>query len=404
MDAERVKSKHKCVFFLGAGFSRDAGVPLQKELLPMFLSNPHSDQKRKERVLKFLSEVFSFTYTKLMGDNYDDNIYSNLEDVFSLLDTAIGEHSYLGKFCPSDLRDIREEFVAAILGVIDRSVRDANYIKRFAEVLSNQRIESDSDDPFSIITTNWDIVLLNAFRQYHDRIIKDYLEKNSLSNIREVIYTDRKTIALLDYCIYTEPLRDAEDHIPSVKIKCMGYKNIKLLNLHGSPIWLICQKCKKIFGPPAYSRLGLYKKDALPAINGSPSTCPLCAESEYTLRPILIMPTYRKIIENVHLSAVWQNAAIELQEADRLFFVGYSLPEADYLIRYLLVSNIKRNAKIFVSALDNDVAETKQNYEKLFGSRIQEVRLLVGSGKMVVEDLCNRIEEGKIECFMEEYI
>jgi hypothetical protein len=256
MHTERVSFKHKCVFFLGAGFSADAGIPAQKKLLQTYLSNYDTNKERREMILDFLADVYRFNYTKprSIEDEKDRNIYPNLEDVFSLLDNAIVNSEYIGKFDPSELTNIRKHFVSGIMNTINQSVNDYRYIKEFAQLLTDKRIDSDVNDPFSIITTNWDIILLNRFREYHDTIIEKYSEGKSLSEISQSKNIDRKKIALIDYCIYTHALRDYENHIPSFKIKCMGYKNIKLLNLHGSPIWLICQKCKKIFSPPTYDK------------------------------------------------------------------------------------------------------------------------------------------------------
>lgn len=401
--------EHKCVFFLGAGFSKDAGVPLQSELLPTYLFNQDNDEGGKKEILGFLKEVFSFDYTRptSIGDNGGQNIYPTLEDVFSLLDNAIMDNEYIGDFDPSELVDIKNHFVSGIASTIDQSIEDpidCSYIGKFARLLTDQRIESDADDPFSIITTNWDIVLLNKFRQYHDMIIrgiiKEHSDVKSLSEISKSNKIDRRKIALLDYCIYNHTLRDDKNHIPSFKIKSMGYKNIKLLNLHGCPTWLICQKCKRIFSHPTYDKHGRYMKDALPYMDGKPAPCPICkTHDKNTLLPILIMPTYLKVIQNVHLLDVWQNSAVELQEADSIFFIGYSLPEADYLIRHLSVSNIRKDAEIFVSSMRDSVPQTLKNYKKLFGSQIKEKNLLVGSGKEVVECICKQIENGEIKCF-----
>jgi NAD-dependent SIR2 family protein deacetylase len=401
MHTERVSFKHKCVFFLGAGFSADAGIPAQKKLLQTYLSNYDTNKERREMILDFLADVYRFNYTKprSIEDKKDRNIYPNLEDVFSLLDNAIVNSEYIGKFDPSELTNIRKHFVSGIMNTINQSVNDYRYIKEFAQLLTDKRIDSDVNDPFSIITTNWDIILLNRFREYHDTIIEKYSEGKSLSEISQSKNIDRKKIALIDYCIYTHALRDYENHVPSFKIKCMGYKNIKLLNLHGSPIWLICQKCKKIFSPPTYDKDKRYEKDALPVINNDQVPCPLCNKPKRTMFPILIMPTYLKIIQNVHLLDVWQNAAMELQEAGNIYFIGYSLPEADYLIRYLFVSNIKKTAKIFVSTQEDSVSKTKNNYRKLFGSRIRKKSLLVGDGREVVNGLCDQIKDGEIKCF-----
>jgi hypothetical protein len=48
------------------------------------------------------------------------------------------------------------------------------------------------------------------------------------------------------------------------------------------------------------------------------------------------MPTYIKDLSNPQYKVIWQNAGIEIAEADKLVFIGYSLPSADYEMRQLL--------------------------------------------------------------------
>ena len=434
MHHEKMKNNNKCVFFLGAGFSADANIPVQKDLLKKYLQYHDDFPKRRELIDSFLEEVFSFKYQSLINNRHNIH-YPNLEDIFSLLDNAIINNEFIMDIPPDKLIEIRKSFTPGIIKIIDQSSSNAEYIRNFAQFLTDSRLNSDISDPFSIITTNWDIVLLNRFREYHDKIIEKYSGKKPLSEISQSKDIDRKKIALIDYCIYTHALRDYKNHIPSFKIKCMGYKNIKLLNLHGSPIWLICQKCKKIFSPPTYDKDKRYEKDALPVIENKPGRCPACKEStenfekspktfEYspkaykewngkkgrskdsTLYPILIMPTYFKIIQNVHLLDIWQNAAMELQEAKYVVFIGYSLPEADYLIRKLLLTNIQKDAEIYFSLHRRNhdslkITQTELNYRKLFGNRISDENIIIGNSTDILSNIQQRILDGKINCFQD---
>ena len=66
------------------------------------------------------------------------------------------------------------------------------------------------------------------------------------------------------------------------------------------------------------------------------------------LQSNLLLPTYLKNLSNIQIKLVWQNAAIELSEASRIVFIGYSLPAADFEIRQLLARMIRPNAEIQV--------------------------------------------------------
>ena len=316
-----IKIKPKCVFFLGAGFSNDSGVPLQRELLPKYLS---SNTDKSNEILEFLKDIYSFEYLPFLPKNDisskgEKTIYPQLEDIFSVIDNAIINGEYLKDYGPDKLQSIRDNLVWGIIDLIDRSEGTTDYIEEFAKVLTDWRISSKDNDPFAIITTNWDIVLLNKFRRYHDKLIEEHFKKEKLVNLTELQIEERKKLALVDYCLYTHPLHDEKNHIPSLKIKAMGFKNIKLLYLHGCPAWLYCRQCKRIYSNPSYDASKEYLKLVL---NYKEKHCTQCSDG--SLSPILIMPTFYKIIQNVHLLDVWQNAAMELQEADEIIFIGYS--------------------------------------------------------------------------------
>ena len=391
--------KSKCVFFLGAGFSADAGIPLQRELLPELLLTSENEQIKD--TLDFLTKIFSFKYEKPGHIETDKNVYPNLEDIFSAIDTAIINDEYLKDFSPNKLKKFREDLVLGILDLINKSIGNDNYIKDFSKELTDYRLKTENNDPFAIITTNWDIVLLNKFKNYHNELVAKCLSKKGVHNLKQLKEEDRKKLALLDYCLYTHSLKDRniKNHVPSLKIKAMGFKNIKLLYLHGSPTWLYCKKCKKIFSPPSYS--GISTKVVL----DKTKVCPKC-HTRSTLSHVLIMPTYYKIIQNVHLLDVWQNAAMELQEATSIFFIGYSLPESDYLIRNLLVSNLNKYANIYISGGSESDSDTKKNgwdtadnYRQIFGNRIKDDNILKGTGRDVIMGICRRIKEEKFEGF-----
>jgi hypothetical protein len=398
---KRKKSESKRVFFLGAGFTRDAGVPLQRQLLPGYLLRVESRGKRK--VLNFLSDVYSFKYRKpkSLNENDDFNTYPILEDVFSMIDNATINREFLRDYRPRRLEKIREELVSGIIALFDQSVRRVDYVNRFARALTDWRLKSDSDDPFSIITTNWDIVLLNSLTVYHDQIIRKHFRKKRISNLYETAVEDRQELALVDFCLYSHFLDDEMNHVPSLKIKPMGFRNIKFLFLHGSPTLRYCRKCRRIFTLPSYGGISRETRPSKGSLMER-KFCQFCGPSarpgkskamKESLSHILIMPTYLKVIQNVHLLDVWQNAAMELQEATEVYFIGYSLPEADYLIRDLLVSNIQSDARI--NLLDY-CGRSSNNYRQLFGSQIEEDYVLDTRGENYVNDLSRQIEKGRI--------
>ena len=70
------------------------------------------------------------------------------------------------------------------------------------------------------------------------------------------------------------------------------------------------------------------------------------------------------------MKLIWQNAGIELSEAAKIVFLGYSLPYADFEIRQLLSRFVRKDAKIEVVLYPNcDTSEEEQRYKTFFGDR-----------------------------------
>lgn len=80
-----------------------------------------------------------------------------------------------------------------------------------------------------------------------------------------------------------------------------------------------------------------------------------------------------KNFSNPQYKLIWQNAGIELSEATKIVFIGYSLPQADFEMRQLLSRMTRKNAKIIVvdygNKDDTKTAETIKRYNVFFGKR-----------------------------------
>jgi hypothetical protein len=88
------------------------------------------------------------------------------------------------------------------------------------------------------------------------------------------------------------------------------------------------------------------------------------------------MPTLLKDLNNFQLKLIWQNAGIELSEASKIFFMGYSFPMADFELRQLLARNVRHHSTIEVvlSLADkptesNYFTSAENRYRTFFGKR-----------------------------------
>jgi hypothetical protein len=196
----------------------------------------------------------------------------------------------------------------------------------------------------------------------------DIIADNALPAVAE----GQGRLALPDYScdIATDAYRQAE-------------KFGKLIKLHGSLNWLYCPNCHRLdlgvapSGRRTVKMLGaLYLEDlnAKYGRRGSP-----CRECGTFVRPVLITPTHLKDYRNPHIARIWYEAARALREAERVVFIGYSMPDDDIDVVYLFkrgLANVKpRNITVVEHAGKGrqaalDVHPVGRRYRALFGDKI----------------------------------
>lgn len=356
------QTKNKTVYFLGAGFSRSANFPLQNELVPKtidYLPPSIADMdvdlfaafkrfsQQKLKVQKFLETVFKGTKNP------------NLEDVFTLLDQSISERLFCKGISWKELVSIDEALKGTILFMLHSASTNADaeqleLYRKISGLMLKQRLSAKDD--VSVVSLNWDSLLEDSI----------YYWINSLNRQNQID---------VDYCCYTLPLDGCKNHTPSITQKAAGIKNFKILKLHGSTNWLVCESCKKIYtgvGSESSAFKLYFRQNIL---------CQECDEITATkkpqLLPFIITPTYLKTFSNPHIQNIWLNAYTELNEANKVVFVGYSLPEADFFVRSLLRRAIRNDAEIEVVLWKTDQPNPQQKklshffaksrYENFFG-------------------------------------
>ena len=355
-------TSRKTVYIIGAGYSYDAGYPLQTDILKKVLDYKFSILSgRNEKAFDRLSNIFlpakesykympeqgAYTYIppshttliEFLNRVFSSNSNSSLEDIFTLLDQSIAKRTYCLGYPWSDLEMIRTIFQRAILiifhNMAEMSKNEITY-RSIAAYLLRQRISSGKrGDPFSIISLNWDSLIEDSIYWCLMKV-KGY------------------KISDVDYCTYTFPLTNSSKHVTSIIQRAKGINNIKILKLHGSTNWLLCPNCNRLY-------TGLGSKENVWDLYVEERFCEKCATNKWNiqdkppiLEPFFITPTYTKVFDNTHLQSVWDNAYIELSEADRIVFIGYSLPDADYHFRTLLHRSIASNTRVEVVLMHND--------------------------------------------------
>lgn len=321
----------------------------KKEILPQLFSTefnlPTGLKEHIKSVKYFLEDVFGLNST-----NANELKNFQLEDLFTVLDRCIINQEKFGKYQNADIIQIRKSLGVCINSLISQKLESkmSPFYDELANAILKQRVNAGQEkDPFAFIVLNWDILLDNAiFRTY----------KHS---------TDPKIQkCCIDYCCYSTPLGMPDHNHRSIEVKAKGLYNLKIQKLHGSLNWLTCTDCSILF-------YRMEEKIALREINDEkcPSPCP----RQSLLKSLLIEPTFVKDLNNTHLRMIWHNALLDLMDAERIVFIGYSLPVADVEFRYLLKKRIDKESEIKVILTKTDErAQSIENYKSFFGSQLSK--------------------------------
>ncbi len=351
---------NKTVFVLGAGFSMNAGAPSQAALIEEIYKLKETYTKASQsKVLRWIEQFDRFLKQTLYVTD-GEKVYYTLEDIFTPIDRSIVENASFRHHTPRELTELRDIFnrliILAVRSAIDNSGKPQTTIETFAKhivALSKIRLKNEKDDGVAVITTNWDIMLDNST---HNLINDEPKSKGA------------KFTGVVDYCCYISSLEKNDDTIkPGLYAIGKGRYNVKILKLHGSLNWLQCPRCQRLY-------VKYYKK-----WNGGyifeKKYCRHCdknfavkGEEANLLSTNLIMPTFLKNLNNVQNKLIWQNAGIELSEADKVVFLGYSLPQADFEFKQLLSRMIRKDAKIEAVLVPRDNPEV---YEENDSGRYQ---------------------------------
>lgn len=358
----------KTVYILGAGFSKSAEAPLQSEIIDEIFKLTDDnilaleiDNRHKAQTLLNTFKDFRGSFEKFLENelNLSKNRFKDttLEDIYSLIDKSIINNMSFRNIPRNELIQLRLQINALIIILMKCKLQSVEslHINKFSNNLVSIRRNNINKDPFTIISTNWDIILENSLLNYID-----------------------SQEGILDYCFYLHRYDSGEKLRSGLYYRGQGKYNLKILKLHGSMNWLQCQRCQRVF-------VTFFQKIALDEFLSKP-TCPLC-EQQFSITPeknkgaylssVLVMPTFLKDLNIFQLKLTWQIAGIELQEANKIVFMGYSFPLADFDFRHLLGSSIRSDAEIDVVLIDKDRPEQFSHpefspefrYESFFGKR-----------------------------------
>ncbi len=340
----------KTAIFLGAGASKADGAPLQNELFRDYFksiknNNNYDDMSRE--LATFFQSMFQIDV-----DNGDlDKInFPTFEEVLGLTDLAIIRKESFKDFDIENratnsgrLRFISQYIVFLMAKILDEKLKKKNiYHTQLIENLKKNNIIKE----VAFISANYDILIDNA--------------------ITEIL----KNIVDLDYGIDFKNFENQNDWRRPQRDNC-----VYLFKPHGSLNWLYCPTCNNIEITP--KEKGIVTRLISEFQN---ATCESCSS---VFSPIIVPPTYYKDLNNVFLSTIWNKAENILRKVNHIIFCGYSFPDADFHIKYLLKrAQVNRQNILKFSVINhytgkniNNIEDEKYRYKRFLGSNVNYTKL-----------------------------
>jgi len=220
----------------------------------------------------------------------------------------------------------------------------------------------------AIISTNYDLVVDNMLMRYLQSCNYGFAARRVLgSEVMEHAEVRRdgvrgEGVGTWHYYSASGPLNNG----------CLHVK------LHGSLNWLYCPRCDEL-------DITVGEKGAV--LTADPGLT--CGNQNCTARyePLIVDPTMYKLYDNRLLRESLDLAERALKRARVIVFIGYSLPEADYELRCLLVRAVannygaERRPRLLViddvitnkkCAHDrNSIRAVGRRYKSLFGGKVE---------------------------------
>jgi hypothetical protein len=319
-------------FVTGAGFSAPAGLPVQSGLLQNIGSDRHED----------IQKIFNCK----AGDLNLNDIA--LEDVFTFLDKIINGNEYVADFdddkCVASFdtasaRKIAKDLISCFIKNFNEKLKlmkGKGKYEYFFNQLVKHKINGETN---TIVTFNWDT-------------IPDFYINSA--------YKERCVKGGVDYGCYDWDFDDKDNYVSSILRKASGYSTVKLVKLHGSINWAYAKENGALY----------VKEQAGPYPDGLIIDDKVLKRKEYEY--ICLTPTFIKDLNNLYTQQIWHNAAFDLRDAERIVFLGCSLPLADYEFRYLMLKTAVRNKKnkirviLYPKLQKEEKCAIKKRFENLF--------------------------------------
>ena len=317
------------VFVFGAGASKDEGLPIQEELLKTYFHTYHQDSFRGELYRYF------YDFYGLDLNNLDVTKIPTFEEALGIIEVAIENETTFGPlYSLKKLQTIRNALILSMGNAIENSpLNRSNTHKRLMEKLFAQR--EFYQDQYGFISFNYDLLL--------DKALMDALEKD--------IYVDYG-IEFANETIYSPPFEQWESPL--------GKQHIKFFKPHGSFNWMYCSTCNSLYIS--------WVKESKIFSTGYLHNVEHCLKDHSELSYVMEPPSFHSRYKNVYLQIIWKKTFDVLAMADRIYFIGYALKNADIWFKYLLKRSCFQKQKRFIVVNPVKEEELKHKFDRLLGT------------------------------------
>lgn len=333
------------VFILGAGASKEAGGPLMEDFLDVAdniqklrFQNPGDEYGAFENVFQARAELRTVHHKSHLD-------LDNIESIFG----AIEMGAILGKFGKKSREEIqllRESIITLIYKTLEQSILFPTL----------ERGAISTPEPYGLFVDN----------------LREYKENHDPKNQIQYSFITFNYDLCLDFALFRGRL-GFDYHLPDIQ----GTSSIPYLKLHGSINWGRCSSCD-IVAPYFVQRASHHPFPGSHVIFDlgtqlNHAKCPK-DDSPLTGPQILVPPTWDKVNHHQNISAVWAKASQCLEEANKIIFIGYSMPETDLFFRYLFALGTDSETHLkSVLVINPDTSESfKKRFSELFGPGLKK--------------------------------
>lgn len=333
----------KTAIFLGGGASAAEGAPVQSALFKKYFKalraeNNYSDYRRVSELSAYFKQMF---FIDVLNDDLDEISFPTFEEAIGLLDLAVRKRQSFRDFDLENLAKssnrigfIRQYLVLLMAEVLEDKTATVKGLHRsLVERLNKLGILED----MIFISTNYDVLIDRAIASCEDVFLNYGIE---FSN-------------------YRSPICSTEENNHAVSL----YK------IHGSLNWSYCPTCNLL-------KLIKYQQGILKLLT-DPSQA-VCAICQSVKTPVIVPPTFFKDMSNSFLNIVWHKTEANLKDVGHLIFCGYSFPDADMHIKYLIKRiQTNRTDRLKITVINyyqgkkpEKVEEEKNRYMRFLGTKI----------------------------------